>query len=182
MTENWRRALAESYFELGDNAKADALYREWLNVDPQWGWGWIGWSDCYRFRNPETQELNRADQLLLAGLAVTEVRDYIDIIERLADSYTDQGREDEAKELRQQARERAPKIQSLLEAKPTSNVISQKTSIAFPEEGLPLDELPNLQQVLRASTAPITGRRKKIGRNDPCPCGSGKKFKKCCGG
>ena len=23
--------------------------------------------------------------------------------------------------------------------------------------------------------------RKKIGRNDPCPCGSGKKFKKCCG-
>jgi hypothetical protein len=24
-------------------------------------------------------------------------------------------------------------------------------------------------------------RREKIGRNDPCPCGSGKKFKNCCG-
>ena len=24
-------------------------------------------------------------------------------------------------------------------------------------------------------------REKKIGRNDPCPCGSGKKFKFCCG-
>lgn len=23
-------------------------------------------------------------------------------------------------------------------------------------------------------------RRMKIGRNDPCPCGSGRKFKKCC--
>ena len=23
--------------------------------------------------------------------------------------------------------------------------------------------------------------RTKIGRNDPCPCGSGKKYKKCCG-
>ena len=22
---------------------------------------------------------------------------------------------------------------------------------------------------------------KEVGRNDPCPCGSGKKFKKCCG-
>lgn len=22
--------------------------------------------------------------------------------------------------------------------------------------------------------------RKKVGRNDPCPCGSGLKFKKCC--
>ncbi|MEG1687865.1 MAG: SEC-C metal-binding domain-containing protein, partial [Angelakisella sp.] len=21
----------------------------------------------------------------------------------------------------------------------------------------------------------------KVGRNDPCPCGSGKKYKKCCG-
>lgn len=25
-----------------------------------------------------------------------------------------------------------------------------------------------------------TGQRKKIGRNDPCSCGSGKKYKKCC--
>jgi SEC-C motif-containing protein len=25
-------------------------------------------------------------------------------------------------------------------------------------------------------------RGPKTGRNDPCPCGSGKKFKKCCGG
>jgi len=24
-------------------------------------------------------------------------------------------------------------------------------------------------------------KSEKVGRNDPCPCGSGKKFKKCCG-
>jgi len=28
---------------------------------------------------------------------------------------------------------------------------------------------------------PVTNAN-KTGRNDPCPCGSGKKFKKCCGG
>lgn len=27
----------------------------------------------------------------------------------------------------------------------------------------------------------IIRKEKKIGRNDPCPCGSGKKYKKCCG-
>lgn len=27
---------------------------------------------------------------------------------------------------------------------------------------------------------PSTPRQPKTGRNDPCPCGSGKKFKKCC--
>ena len=28
---------------------------------------------------------------------------------------------------------------------------------------------------------PMEKTAKKIGRNDPCPCGSGKKYKKCCG-
>ncbi len=33
-----------------------------------------------------------------------------------------------------------------------------------------------------ASSIPLAfPRRRKIGRNDPCPCGSGKKYKKCCG-
>ncbi|HQP28913.1 MAG TPA: SEC-C metal-binding domain-containing protein, partial [Syntrophales bacterium] len=27
----------------------------------------------------------------------------------------------------------------------------------------------------------VRREEKKIGRNDPCPCGSGKKYKKCCG-
>jgi preprotein translocase subunit SecA len=34
-------------------------------------------------------------------------------------------------------------------------------------------EYQPVQQVVRGS--------EKIGRNDPCPCGSGKKYKKCCG-
>lgn len=28
---------------------------------------------------------------------------------------------------------------------------------------------------------PVTRDGPKVGRNDPCPCGSGKKYKKCCG-
>ena len=28
---------------------------------------------------------------------------------------------------------------------------------------------------------PTAAKGKKVGRNDPCPCGSGKKYKKCCG-
>ncbi|MBO7292666.1 MAG: preprotein translocase subunit SecA [Clostridia bacterium] len=31
----------------------------------------------------------------------------------------------------------------------------------------------------KASAAPI--KSQKVGRNDPCPCGSGEKYKKCCG-
>lgn len=28
---------------------------------------------------------------------------------------------------------------------------------------------------------PVKREQPKVGRNDPCPCGSGKKYKKCCG-
>ena len=31
-----------------------------------------------------------------------------------------------------------------------------------------------------SSQAPVHRSEPKVGRNDPCPCGSGKKFKKCC--
>lgn len=34
-------------------------------------------------------------------------------------------------------------------------------------------EFPNKEPILREAP--------KVGRNDPCVCGSGKKFKKCCG-
>jgi len=32
-----------------------------------------------------------------------------------------------------------------------------------------------------AAPTTVKSDAKKVGRNDPCPCGSGKKFKKCCG-
>lgn len=31
------------------------------------------------------------------------------------------------------------------------------------------------------ATSPVRRETPKVGRNDPCPCGSGLKFKKCCG-
>ncbi len=34
----------------------------------------------------------------------------------------------------------------------------------------------------KARFAPDVRPSAKLGRNDPCPCGSGRKYKKCCGG
>lgn len=34
---------------------------------------------------------------------------------------------------------------------------------------------------VRPSRVPVVGNGLKIGRNAPCPCGSGKKYKLCCG-
>jgi len=37
------------------------------------------------------------------------------------------------------------------------------------------------QPAAPAPNKPIVNKTPKVGRNDPCPCGSGKKYKKCCG-
>ena len=53
-----------------------------------------------------------------------------------------------------------------------------------------LFKLPSWKKVLPDDKAAEIAREyrdaniahsEKIGRNDPCPCGSGKKYKKCCG-
>jgi uncharacterized protein YecA (UPF0149 family) len=56
--------------------------------------------------------------------------------------------------------------------------------VAPDERSAILDDLPDIVLALaevfrRAGHAPV--RSVKIGRNEPCPCGSGKKYKKCCG-
>jgi tetratricopeptide (TPR) repeat protein len=182
LRENCRRALAESHFNLSETGKTDWLYREWLNTDPQWGWGWIAWSDCYRFTRTELRNLHKAEELLREGLSIAGVRDFHDLAERLSDLYEDQGRVDEAKEIRRQAERNSREIQQTIEILPDAKVVRRKTIGAFGDNGLPLNELPKLANLFRASSAHVAGNRQKIRRNDPCPCGSGKKFKKCCAG
>jgi uncharacterized protein len=41
--------------------------------------------------------------------------------------------------------------------------------------------LANCQPVHDIDPRNVTAPRKKVGRNDPCPCGSGRKYKRCCG-
>ena len=47
-----------------------------------------------------------------------------------------------------------------------------------PQEVGPTASAP--QQVTKENTQPVRVE-KKVGRNEPCPCGSGKKYKKCHG-
>jgi hypothetical protein len=59
--------------------------------------------------------------------------------------------------------------------------VRETTTIDFGDEGLPLDQFADVMQVLKAKSPSPSARAVKVGRNAPSPCGSGKKFKKCCG-
>jgi len=64
-------------------------------------------------------------------------------------------------------------------ALPTLRQIAEQVRRQSPQHAEPTPAAP-VQQA-EASPAPVAPGRKRIGRNDPCPCGSGKKFKDCCG-
>jgi preprotein translocase subunit SecA len=50
------------------------------------------------------------------------------------------------------------------------------------EDLRPAEPVMFLNQAPQGAPDPADRKVTKIGRNDPCPCGSGKKYKKCCGG
>ncbi len=145
--------VADTYFRLGNADKGDELFAGYLKDDPEWGCGWIGWSDQYNIYG-EHKDTDKAIDILKQGLEVKELNDRWDVLDRLHQIYIDIGKNDEAESIM--------KIMEQVEGK--MRLTQPKTFIT---EGYD-KSLPY-----------VVGN--KIGRNDPCPCGSGKKYKKCCG-
>ncbi len=56
-----------------------------------------------------------------------------------------------------------------------SNAFARDMIMARKKEKLLL-----IQKKLRDALAMSNRKLSNVGRNEPCPCGSGKKFKKCC--
>lgn len=148
-TFNMRRAIAESYFQLGRKAEGEQLFEKDLEQWPKWGWGWIGWSDMYwLFALEQNKDKEKAMRILEQALKVDGLEDRLDVLERLRDLYSEFQMEVEAED------------------------ITAKMAEFQPHKS----ERGSFIEVIHAPTA---GR--KIGRNDSCPCGSGEKYKKCCG-
>ena len=140
LVENMRRAIADSHYQLGNKDKCDELYSTWLEENPDWGWGYISWADCYW---NDSSNLLKSEEILKRALLRKSVNDRSDVLERAMNLYEELGKYQEAAELKK-------------EAKTFAGLNSMKYT-----------------------DTPI--RSERVGRNDPCPCGSGKKHKKCCG-
>lgn len=151
--EGMKWALCESYFDLGEQDEGERLFQKYLDESPTLGWGWVGWSDQYGiFANKNNKDNEKAIQILKKALEVEGLQDRFHVLERLDDLLMEMGRDQEAAEVRE-------KVLDEMKAKNASR----------PRATLP----PIIKAV------PVTSV--KIGRNDPCTCGSGQKYKKCCG-
>ncbi|GGN54474.1 SEC-C metal-binding domain-containing protein [Oceanobacillus indicireducens] len=148
-----KRVIAASYFEMGETDEGEKLFKAYIKEHPTSGWGWIHWSDQYgMFSEPQNRDIEKAIQILEQGLEVEGLNDKLDVLERLEALYTELGMTQESVEL----------LHKIADEK-------GKRNIGEWEEVLPLFQKNPLVKTI------------KVGRNDPCPCGSGKKYKKCCG-
>ncbi len=141
---NMKVAIAESHYLLGREEEGERLFRKFLEENPTWGWGWISWSDIYRYVHEENADSNKAVDILKKALAVENLQDREEVKLRLKELYYDLGMTKEGDAI----------------------VVNHRQRKQFREHKF---KLPSVRVV-------------KVGRNEPCPCGSGKKYKKCCGG
>lgn len=75
-------------------------------------------------------------------------------------------------------------VKFLMNARKREGNVQRTSSIKITGEGLDntvSNKLGGKAPRTSGSNEPIVNNEPKVGRNDPCPCGSGKKYKNCCG-
>ncbi|WP_280771796.1 SEC-C metal-binding domain-containing protein [Salipaludibacillus daqingensis] len=153
-----KRVIAESYFLIGEEEEGERLFKKYTKMYPTSGFGWINWSDMYFiFAREKNMDKDKAIRILKQGLQIDNVNDRDVFYERLIGIYEECNMIDEKAEAEEKFREETEK---------------QRPSFVQP----PPSTKPFIKPAKKTESKP-----QKVGRNDPCPCGSGKKFKKCCG-
>jgi len=132
------------------------------------------------------QHLRRVSKSAIDRIDANGVRDAIEILEGKRDPYEERP----AKPLLQVVQEEVDMYAEWYRKRKEPGYQAEGDADEFealeePEESPPI--MPNYgEQTLAAlgfdDRHRLGGSGRKIGRNDPCPCGSGKKYKKCCGG
>jgi hypothetical protein len=172
---NFQSDLAETCFLLGVSEKGEELFRQFLRDKPKWGWGWIRWADCYSLsaRSGE-QDFAKAEQILKQGLEIPAVEDKQYLLERLEELYSETGRSEDAEDVQKEIETLANASRTAIKSRAVipNNSISSDVPMS-PRTGI--SGLSPLGLGMKSLTS-----SKKTGRNNMCPCGSGKKFKRCC--
>jgi len=136
----------------------DTLWKEHLQVMDQLRQGIH--LRAYANKNPK-QEYKRESFALFEALLQRLKYEVIRFL-----SHVQVQRSDEAAVIEQQRREAAAKQKMAFEH-------------ADARSAVPADQAPAAEEA--GAPQPITRAQPKVGRNDPCPCGSGKKYKQCHG-
>ena len=117
------------------------------------------------FAVSKNRDNEKAIRLLKQAIEITGLEDVEDVRTRLKNLYKDIGMNEEADAIELEV----GNAETFSSEPNIDNNTGRKINKDF------------IKTVLERTSKEGTFTSVKIGRNDPCPCGSGKKYKKCCG-
>ncbi len=156
--ENAKREIADAYADMGETERAYKLYEEYLVSDPLWGWGWIGYYRLFK----DQKNLRYIDIMkdLYADIkAGKKYRDMEDLYRELSEEFDELGEIEISNFLKEEYEQEADRKRNVDRSRLMRSI----------------ERFEQLEKKLQ------TDFGKKIYPNEPCICGSGKKYKKCCG-
>jgi tetratricopeptide (TPR) repeat protein len=176
--KNFTGHLAGALIDSGDITGGDAMFEEAILADPSFAWNYVWWSDAYYlYKHRGNKDYEKALSILKRALDadITDREDKEIVYERLEELLEDSGIEFEYEV-------------DLPDELPDSGIYFEGPDFADTPAGqLPATSGPSVHGGRRQpdpkpdpKPEPIKAGP-KVGRNEPCPCGSGKKYKKCCG-
>ena len=83
MRGNFLRAEAESYWQMGEVETVGARFEALIQENPDWAWGYIGWSDLYWILRDSPKDYARGEAILKRALARRNLEDREDVRDRL---------------------------------------------------------------------------------------------------
>ncbi|MDG4883270.1 DUF1186 domain-containing protein [Mesorhizobium sp. WSM4884] len=151
----------------------ERFYQERLADD--WDYAWVGWLQAISM-------LALRDLVPLAYSAWDEGRIPEDVLER-SDFESDlRDAEQQPEDIGRFDRASLSYIEDVLVALDWTRGLGDYDDFELGDDDFELGEDDDWQPsgLDGANATPVTNPWRDVGRNDPCPCGSGKKFKKCC--
>ena len=152
-SSNFRSAIGEELYAAGKTEEGKVWFENWLKADPDCVNGWLAYCWCVQ----EQEEAEAAYSLIrnrVIGKPCTWENEMLFMRAKLLAEHLEQ--KEDCRYLEQQ-------MESCRKAMERADAYNDMYD----------DFRPPVQEPVK--------KEKKIYPNDPCPCGSGKKYKKCCG-
>jgi tetratricopeptide (TPR) repeat protein len=106
MRGNFLRAEAESHWRLGEVETAEARFEALIETNPDWPWGYVGWSDEYWLLRDSPKDYDRAEEILQRALERPNLETQDVVVERLESLRTERAQATGGKRRKRRRRRR----------------------------------------------------------------------------
>ena len=132
------------------------------------------------------EQLRQFERYVILKTVDNKWMDHIDAMEQLKQGVNLRayGQKDPVTEFKYEGYDMFNEMTASIEESVVKSLMHSKKVQEDPRPAILRNLMTNLGAAKAATTEkpqPKVNKGQKVGRNDPCPCGSGKKYKKCCG-